>query len=311
MESNMALASLVRDYSMTDAELCGFAFELVSKMTRDITYFNTRGVTATDISDLETLAEAFQAFPNDEYYRADVSLAVQSKTSTREGMQVLIRDIVQCAIIKWGEQSPQYKKFSAQKMTSEGDKIFISTARQVVLVATNYLTVLSDVGLTASMISSLTTATDLFHSQLIAINDAQELRDNKTQERISKGNEIYSLITRYCTIGKIIWDDVDESKYNDYVIYHRQAEMPSKVQNVHYDMATNKLYWEPAAYATSYEAQYKSFSPTGPNPDWSVIYTGADLSVIYSPGVGEWLFRVRGININGNGEWSDELAVDI
>jgi hypothetical protein len=307
----MPVEITTREYPMQDADLCAFAYSLISNMTRDDTEFANRGVTAGNISALEDLVTAFEVFPNDDYYRADVSLAVQNKEETRLSMQVKIRDIIQCAVIKWGEGSPQYKKFSAQKMTRESDKVFITTARQVATVATGYLADLTSVGLTSGMITGLTTAADTFHSQMITILDAQELRDSKTQERITKGNEIYSFITRYCTIGKIIWDDEDESKYNDYVIYHKPLNLPSKVQGLEYAIPTNTAKWLAAALAVSYELEYKSESPSGAVPDWVNIYAGAELSFVHNPGAGAWLYRCRGKNENGGGDWSNLLLITL
>ena len=44
-------------------------------------------------------------------------------------------------------------------------------------------------------------------------------RDNAAKERVEKANELYALLTRYCEIGKSIWYETNEAKYNDYIIY--------------------------------------------------------------------------------------------
>jgi len=265
-------------------------------------------VSIADIAALESLGNSFETFPPDSFYQADVSLAVDNKNATRDDLEIKVRDVVQCAEIKWGVGSPQYKKFGAGKMTVAGDKEFLVICRQVVTAATGYLTDLTPVGLTQAMIDAVSTGSQNFEDNLNAIRDAVEQRDLKTQERITDGNEIYSFVVTYCNIGKIIWDDVDEAKYNDYVIYPKTPDVPGKVLNLAYDTPTHTLSWDAAPKADVYQAEYKS---TTPGFDWAVIYEGAELSCVHDPGSGSWNYRCRGHNDEGYGDWSDELLVII
>ncbi len=313
----MPLKPLRRRYFMTDAELSSFTFNLLSSMTRDDTEFTARGITSVERTALETLATAFEALPDDEFYRAEVSLAVQNKDDLRAAMEVKVRDIVQCAIIKWGEGSPQYKKFSTRKMTRESDKSFLTTARQVVLVGTNYLTDLTSAGLTQTMLDDLEDDADSFHDALIAIYDAEELRDDKTQERIEKGNEIYELVAKYCQIGKIIWDDVDEAKYNDYIIYPQEHHQLSKPQNLTAEYvggspAVNHLGWDAVAEATSYDV-YVSIRDIGaPSGDFNHLDTFTDNFADVPPVDNKRnYYKIKAKNSESTSDYSDEAYVDV
>ena len=299
---------LQRDYNMTDSELCMFVSNLVQTMTRDATEFAVKGVTAPDITALETLGNAFETFPPDSYYQADVSLAVDNKNNTREDLEVKVRDIVQCSIIKWGEGSPQYKKFGAQKMTLMGDMKFLTMCRQVVKTATDYLTDLTPVGLTQAMIDAVDTGSQTFEDNMNSVKDAVETRDIKTGERIADGNELYSFVVKYCTIGKIIWDDVDESKYNDYIIYPKAPEGLGKVKNLAYDIPTTTASWDALQFADDYQLQFK---PPASGAEWEIAYEGADTSTVFDPGLPAFTLRCRGHNAQGYGDWSDELNVII
>ena len=88
-------------------------------------------------------------------------------------------------------------------------------------------------------------------------NPIDVLERVKTQERVNDGNLLYGFVARYCEVGKIIWQDVDEAKYNDYVIYHTTTQMPGKVLNMAYDVPTKTVSWDVAAHAD------KSWSGTG------------------------------------------------
>lgn len=313
----MSLKPLRRNYTMTDAELCSSTFNLISSITRDTVQFTARGITSTETDALAALATTFELFPDDEFYRADISIAVETKDNLRSGMLVKIRDITQCAIIKWGESSGQYKKFSTKNVSSEADKSFLTTARQVVTVGTAYLSDLTAVGLSQAMLDDLEDDADSFHNSLIAIYDAEELRDSKRQERTQKGNEIYELVVQYCKIGKIIWDDVDEAKYNDYIIYPKVEHQLSKPQNltavyVAGTPAVNHLEWDAVTDATSYKV-YVSIRDIGaPSGNFNLLDT---FSVNFAdvPAVNNKrnYYKLKAFNDNNSSDYSAEVYVDV
>ncbi len=313
----MAIKELQRDYRMNDSELCMFVSNLIQTMTRDAAEFAIRGVDAADIIALEILGDAFEVFPPDSYYQSDVSLAVENKNINRADLDILVRNVVQSAIIKWGLGSPQYKKFGAQKMTSMSDMKFLTMCRQVVTTATGYLADLTSVGLTQTMIDAVDTGAQAFEDNLNAVNDMMEIRDIKTSERVSDGNELYSFVVKYCQIGKIIWDDVDQSKYNDYVIYPTTQSGLSKPQNlaaaldpVNFTPIT--LSWDLVAEATSYDI-YVDIAATGaPSGSFSLLnnYAGSPALV---PAIFEKrnYFKIKARNDTDVSPYSDEVWVDV
>jgi len=295
-----------RTYNMTDAELAMFTSNLIVFMTRDATEFAAKGVDALAITALETLGDAFEVFPNDEYYRADVTLAVEAKDAARENCEVQARAVIGCARIKWGDSSAQVKRFGAGSMTNEPDKKCLTTMRQVVTVATDYLLDLAAEGLTQAMIDALDAEAQTMEDEMNDIAGKEAVRDLKTQERIDKGNELYGFVTKYCEIGKIIWQDVDEAKYNDYVIYPAGSDLPGKVLNMDYDMPADTVSWDPAMRATDYKLERMD----GAGPDWNIVYEGADTSVVDGPlSPGSYTYRCRAHNAEGYGVWSDVLLV--
>lgn len=259
--------SITRNYNMPDADLCMFASNLVLTMTRDQAQFTTRGITAANVTTFKALGDAYEVYPPDNYYLQDYLLAVETKNTTRESCTLKLRAIIGYAKIKWGVGSPQVKKFGAGDMTSQGDKSFLVTCRMGIKVANDYLADLTPIGLTALMITDLTTAANLLETNLNSIATAQENRDLKTQDRINKGNELYSFVAKYCEIGKIIWEDVDPAKYNDYVIYDSGTSSLSKPKNlVANEMGGTpikiRLTWDSVSGATDYDV-YTSVVPLG------------------------------------------------
>lgn len=302
----MALEPTTKNFAMSYSDLVNFANVTVVNMTRDAAEFLLRGVTTVLRTAFDDMITLLENFPNDEFYRADITIAVEAKDIARDALTIKVRDVVQCAIIKWGEGSAQYRKFGVGKISVMSDKEYYTTCRQVVETATGYLADLAPVGLTQPMIDTVDDDSEAFNILLLAVSSAVAARDLKTQERVALANEVYALVAKYCLIGKIIWDDVDEAKYNDYVIYQEEGGSGlAAPENLVWTESTNTFSWDVVPVATSYQLSYKA-------PDtesWMVAYSGAENSVVFEPGAGEWEFKVRARNINGYGLWSDMLAI--
>jgi hypothetical protein len=305
--------SVKRDYTLSDADLCMFTSNLVITMTRDQAQFTTRGVTAAMVTSLKALGDAFEIFPPDNYYLQDYLLATETKAATREALTIKLRAIVGYAKIKWGPNAPQVKKFGAGDMTIQTDKTFLVTCRMGVKIANDYLTDLTPVGLTAAMITDLTTFANTFETNLNSIASAQETRDLKTQERITKGNELYSFVSRYCEIGKIIWEDVDPAKYNDYVIYDSGTSSLPKPKNLVANELAGvpikiRLTWDSVVGATDYDV-YTSVVPLGA---LSGAYTlldnviNPDYTAIAAVGMRNY-YKIMAKNASQQSAYSDEV----
>ena len=53
-------------------------------------------------------------------------------------------------------------------------------------------------------------------------------RDMATENRVENLNYLYSLVSKYAGIGQDIFYEVNEAKYNDYVIYDTPSGMPEE-----------------------------------------------------------------------------------
>jgi len=295
-----------RVYNMSDSELCMLVSNLVVYMTRDAVEFTAKNVSPTATTAFEALGNAFEVFPADAYYQADVMIATQAKDSLRSSCELKLRDIVGLAKLKWGSSSPQVLRFQAGQMTKSADKAFLTTCRMGVTVATDYLTDLAAYGLTQLMIDALEDEAQAFEDSLNAQSLAMYTRDTKARERVEKGNELYGYVSLYCETGKIIWDDVDLAKYENYVIYSQLPGVPFKIQNMLFTSSTNTISWDTELSADSYELQY---APNSPTPAWLQIYAGTATEYRHDGVTGICLYRCRGVNENGYGYWSDVLVV--
>lgn len=296
---------------MSTFELATFVTRLISFMTRDSAEFIARGVLVVQRTALETLNTAFKSFPSDEEYQGLVKIETDAKKVLKKSIVIKVQNISGYMEQAFGTKSGQYKRLAIAGFQTLSDSEFVFRVREVVRIATEYLATLTPLGCTQVKLDALTADTTAFEAKMTSVNDAKAIRVIKTAERITKGNEIYTLTVKYCKVGKLIWENVNATKYNDYVIYDKTPSVPKKVTGMIYDPPSDVIKWFADMLAVKYSVESKSKEPTGPIPDWIEIYNGADNRFVFGKKPGSWLFRCRGINDKGAGAWSDELEVVI
>jgi hypothetical protein len=89
----------------------------------------------------------------------------------------------------------------------------------VVRVGTEFLVDLTANGLTAAMLTAITTLCNEFDLLIIDMEVKIAERDIMQEDRVEAGNVIYKSLVSYTTTGLSIWETSDVAKYNDYVIY--------------------------------------------------------------------------------------------
>lgn len=214
---------LQRNNNLSDAELALYAKALESFMTRDAAEFAARGIDAADIAALAAKREAFEAFPTDAEYRGLRTVAREDKSVARKALLAAVRNISDRALLKWGADSVRYNSFDVKGVMNFQDIDLLFASRRTARLAAAYLSDLADEGLTQAMIDDLTALADDFEEKIHLVKDAATDRFLETRQRITAANELSSLIGKYCEAGKMIWKNVSEAKYNDYVIYAKKA----------------------------------------------------------------------------------------
>ena len=120
------MKAIKRNYAMSNSALADLAGDYVTYMTRDATEFAARGVDAADITAFETLTNAFEVFPPDEYYMAQVTAAVTAKNTARENSMNHVQMISGFFEQEWGTNSWQYKQLGIKSLINQTDSKFKS-----------------------------------------------------------------------------------------------------------------------------------------------------------------------------------------
>ncbi len=112
-----------------------------------------------------------------------------------------------------------YKTFGFDDLTHQTDDDLFRTGRRVARVAARLQEVLATEGLTKDTLAVLSELTQKFDDAMDAVAAATETRDIQTQQRVEYGNALFAQLSELASIGKSIYEDKDEARYNDYVIY--------------------------------------------------------------------------------------------
>ncbi|MBM2815222.1 MAG: hypothetical protein HW421_1984 [Ignavibacteria bacterium] len=309
------MEELKRNYTMSNPALCVLVTNLVSFMTRDNVEFTTRGVTVAMRTALQTLGNAFEIFPSDEEYKGLVKIEVDTKTVLRDTITLKVQRISGYLEQNWGNTSGQYKRLGIAGLQKLKENDFLFRAREVVRVATEYLADLTPIGLTQAQLDALTADATSFEGKIQSVSDAKATRDAKTHERIEKGNELYGYAVTYSKVGKLIWENVNEAKYNDYIIYETSHPGLPKPQNLTAILnpvdSDITLSWDLVPEATEYDVFYSIVDLGAPSGVYNLLNTFT-LPPQDIPSVSNKrnYFKLKAKNETQTSDYSDEAWVD-
>ena len=264
----MATSDIKRDYTMLDSELCMYASNLCRRLTRDLSSVSSFGITAGSISSLKVIGDAFEVFPPDDAFLGDSMLANQTKNELAEQVRESIRNMALRLQLKWGTGSPQYRSLGDLNVSKANDEILLGNARKVLGRMENYLSELNTTGLVQDNIDDFHDLIESYENSLNEVSNAIELRDRKTKERITKGNELYSYVVNYSEIGKRVFEKTDPARYNDYILYSTPSSSalraPSNLEISLVSGSTSmiQLTWNEVSAANSYKV-YRSVVANG------------------------------------------------
>lgn len=213
-----------RLYKIADASLKQLADDLKDSIVRDSADFESYGVNALKIQSLEALINSFNETTTDEELRGMVTTKVEQKNALAENLRQAISGVRNRAKNKYGEDSGKYKGFGFDDLSRLNDDELYRASKRVVRVATLALTDLATEGLTTEILDNITALGASFDKAIDAVGEAEEIRDLETQNRVEKGNALYTEMVKLASTGKTLYEANNPAKYNDYVLIETTAQ---------------------------------------------------------------------------------------
>lgn len=228
------MISLQRNYKMSDGNLVSTGMRVLVGANRDVATLTDFGWDQVRIDALEADRIAFADLPTDVELSGMMAEATAAKNLVRKNatdhcmVQVMLR-----VSQHYGEDSPTLKRFRAGDLHTATDHGFWLVLKRIHRQATLLLAALAPEGLTQAHLDTLAQFISDMNDSLLAQDTAIDNRDRAVQERIEAGNAFYAKLVKLADLGKRIHLNVDESKYNDYVLYPKAGGAePTQEQQV-------------------------------------------------------------------------------
>lgn len=209
-----------RNYRFSDAYLKQLSDNMLALIDRDIVEFNDMGFSPAKKSDFAQKIIDFANYPSDEQLEGIKIDCTENKNTARKDLEKIMRMVLLIAKLVFKEGSGKYKEFGNADLSRQTDEELVRNANIMVASANKYLNDLSNDGLSPAKIQQLDLAKKQFDDAIDAQRKAISERDTSTEARVEAGNSLYELLVKYAEIGKNIWYESNEAKYNDYVIYN-------------------------------------------------------------------------------------------
>lgn len=219
----MITKSVKINYGFSYPEIQGICLEKANFAIRDKEQFANFGISEDSINTMRTRAEEFTDAQFDQTMRNATMAATQRKNELMLQIRKMISDISLRAKLTFGEKSIAYARFRYPNLSRYGALKLALTTGQVIQAATEKLADLSLAGQTEAHLTEL----NALRTELYAIVEEQKSaiaeRDIATRNRRKTADELYSMLSTVCEVGKQIWKHTDEARYNDYILFGQRT----------------------------------------------------------------------------------------
>lgn len=217
-----------RAYNLKDAVLKQKADEFVRLLDRDQVEFAERGYDAAAKTAFTDAIEVINTITSDETWEAEKMILTEKKVAARSALEKSARTIFNMAANKYGNQSAQYRAFGPADISVQPEAELARTYKIMITAANKVLPEMSAEGLTPAKITELTTLGAAYDNAIDDVAEGISNRDIATESRVESLNNLYKLLIKYAGIGQDIFYEINEAKYNDYVIYNTPSGMPEE-----------------------------------------------------------------------------------
>ena len=215
----MLKTKLKRAFKLSYAELNLLVNTKAKFALRDINEFAEYGYTTAKIQELIVSNQELANLPSDRQLEGTKMMLTEQKNTLVEQLGLAARKTLMVVSISNDIHSAFYRQFELGSLTNLNDAELIHKVSKLVAVSEKYQSQLETDGMTLKRIEELKN----LQNQLISIITQRDLaegeREITTERRVLLANKLYKDISNLCNIGKGIWINQSEAKYNNYLIH--------------------------------------------------------------------------------------------
>ncbi len=227
----MAKRKISREFNLEYSDLLIKCESTIAAALRDKDDLVSMGFTNDKRLQFQAQLDAFKLISTDDFMMGQQIFRTQEKDNARLAVEKSLRIILTIAENTFGANSGKYKQFGGANLTVLTDDNLVRYSVNVATTATALLPELQPEGVTPEIIDTLRAKTLTLDQAINTKIAAIRQREIATEDRTDKGNELYHTLNKLCNIGKTLWYDINEAKYNDYIIYDAPTNNTTKALN--------------------------------------------------------------------------------
>ena len=208
----------------TNSNLYSAARKIGNSMLSDLDAFTEYGITEENIHHLIDSAEHLIAINSDKTMQNMVSAEVEEKASKRKVVSETMRSIALRSNAVFGAKTANAKALNAGNISLLRDAELETAARRIHSNASSELEALAAEGLSQAYLDKFDADINAFATAADRVKSALNERQLSTEKRYALAAEIYSLLSKYCSYGKMIFAQKSPAHYKRYVLNKSKKE---------------------------------------------------------------------------------------
>ncbi|MGD9929259.1 MAG: hypothetical protein AB7U05_04505 [Mangrovibacterium sp.] len=226
---------MTTNFNFSFGDLIQRADRIDTLLQRDAEQFSGIGYNGDFRTSLKEKTTVFRALPSDDYWQGQQMLKTEDKKRLLSELTAQLVDLRFRAKLALGERSVEYRSLRFTKLKNIKEQDLIIYAEHVTKTCREMLAKLAPRNVTEEMLATIDTTAQQLDTAIDEQKKMISVREAKAFEREEKANEIYSLISEACEVGKRIWEDVNQAHYHDYVIYGSKEKIEDEEEVVEED----------------------------------------------------------------------------
>lgn len=256
----MAESKIYKIFKVDEGTLYMFTSNLCQTMRNDLDNLSAYGITEQNIDELYEQAREFIDTKSGTTYIYILAIEREKLIEQRNAVLDTVSSLGKRFELIWGSKSDNFKQLGLTAVKKLDNEKLIVIAKNLILSATNHLAELSATGLTQTMIDEYSIIIANFETKNQEMTQMKLARFGVTNLRVSRGNELYRQVIKYCNLGKTIHAGKDYSKYNQYIFYNESMGTLDAPSNLQYLATEGKIKWDHVSRAISYRVEYSTDS---------------------------------------------------
>ena len=200
------------------AELYVTANRVSNLLSRDMNKFMNYGINETSVENFKKVFEKYNEIDQDEIFLGMQMMATESKNKSREQLEDAIKCIMLMVENTYTRTNVFYIQFRNFGLKEVSDAELLRKAITTINLISRWEDQLNESGIEQKQVDALKMATDDFCQKMSLQDNSIKEREYYTQLRANRADDLFFLISKYCNIGRRMWQGENPAYSNDYVI---------------------------------------------------------------------------------------------